>query len=99
MGYVVMGMFSLKSGTPEYDEYVNQGYARHKENQLMHLAGIKGRYQHLKIDWDEQIEREAMRRDGGGITAYLRQISEYQETLREEARIRQYEKNPMYGAW
>lgn len=76
---------SLKSNTPEPDEYLAQGYTRHQENQLMHRAGIKGRYQHLNIDWTEEILEQAVKRDGGGITAYLRAIA---ETQLEERRAR-----------
>lgn len=74
----------LHGNTPEYEAYVTAGYARHLENQAMHLAGIKGRYHHLNLDWTPEIEKEAMRRDGGGITAYLRRISEDQAQARRE---------------
>lgn len=69
----------------DLEAYNREAWARHQENQLMHRAGIKGRYQHLNIDWTEEILEEAVKRDGGGITAYLRRIA---ETQLEERRAR-----------
>lgn len=62
----------------DLEAYMDSAYERHLENQAMHIAGIKGRFHHLNIQWTPEIEKEAMRRDGGGITAYLRKISEDQ---------------------
>ena len=89
----------LKSGTPEYEAYVDQGWARHLEHQAMHLAGIKGRYHHLNIQWNPVIEKEAMKRDGGGITVYLRRIAADQEQTREEQNRIARASNPQYGTW
>jgi hypothetical protein len=77
---------------PDIIEYMESAYTRHQENQLMHRAGIKGRYQYLNLEWSEEILEEAVKRDGGGITAYLRKISEEQI----EARRARLEK---WGIW
>ncbi len=86
---------SYTSGTPEYEEYVNQGYERHKGNQASHLANIKARFKYLNIQWTPVIEQEAMRRDGGGITVYLRDISELQEQAKKELQAL----TPNWGTW
>lgn len=63
----------------DLEAYNAQTWERHLENQIMHLAGIKGRYAYLNLEWTPEIEREAMRRDGGGITVYLQRIAEAQQ--------------------
>lgn len=100
MGFVHMSNQSLVPiQADQLQEYIEQGYSRHLENQALHLAGIKGRYEHLNIKWNPAIEKEAMRRDGGGITVYLRKISMEQERERHQAKLKEYAENPMYGAW
>ena len=66
----------------DLDQYLKDGYTRHQENQLMHRAGIKGRYQYLNLEWTEEILEEAVKRDGGGITAYLHRIATEQTEAR-----------------
>lgn len=86
--------------TSVYDEYIEQGFSRHQERQVLHLAGIKARYHDLNIDWNPTIEQEAMKRDGGGITVYLRRIAAEQEETRKQARVQHYQENcPEYGTW
>lgn len=82
----------LKSGTPEYDKYVEEGYQRHLANQARFLEGIKERYKALCIQWTPEIEKEALRLSGAGITQYLRGISKQCEIARLEA-------NPDWGTW
>lgn len=76
----------------DLEAYNAKAWERHLERQVLHLAGIKGRYAHLNLDWNPEIEREAMKRDGGGITAYLRKISEDQAEARR-ARLAEW------GTW
>ena len=91
---------TISSDSPEYQQYIDDGYKRHLENQAMHMAQIKGRYAHLNLDWTPTIEKEAMKRDGGGITNYLEQIAKDQERIRELNRQEEYKaKFPMYGQW
>lgn len=59
------------------------------------IAGIKGRFAWLEIEWTPVIEQEARKRDGGGITVYLQQVAEEQAKARLEARM----KLPGYGVW
>lgn len=66
----------------DLEAYNREAWARHQENQLMHRAEIKGRYQYLNLDWTEEILEQAVKRDGGGITAYLRRIAEEQTEAR-----------------
>uniref|UniRef100_A0AAU6W1S5 Uncharacterized protein n=1 Tax=Pseudomonas phage Nican01 TaxID=3138540 RepID=A0AAU6W1S5_9CAUD len=65
----------------------------------MHKANIKGRFDHLKIEWTEEILEQAMKRDGGGITAYLRAIAEHQEKVREHGIRVSRQRNPEWGSW
>lgn len=83
---------TLHSGTAEYDRYVEEGYQRHLENQARFLMQMKERYKDLSIQWTPEIEREALKRSGAGITQYLRNISKQCETARLEA-------IPEWGTW
>ncbi|UIS24700.1 hypothetical protein S21ZY_138 [Pseudomonas phage ZY21] len=55
---------------------------KERQRQLMHRAGIKGRYQYLNLEWTEEILEEAVKRDGGGITVYLHRIATEQTEAR-----------------
>lgn len=72
----------LVSGTQAYDDYVAQGYARHLENQRLWLVKTKKQYADLNITWSPEIEHEAKRLAGAGITKYLRKVSKEQNEAR-----------------
>lgn len=59
------------------------------------IASIKGRFQHLNIEWTPEIEQHARKVDGGGITAYLLRVELEQQEAREQAR----KAVPGYGKW
>lgn len=79
-----------------YDEGQKQVQETSKAAQdAMQIAGIKGRFIHLNIEWTPKLEQEARKRDGGGITVFLERIAAEQEEARQKAR----EANPGYGSW
>lgn len=77
-------------------EWIKATFTMSREAQnAMQIAGIKGRFQHLDIEWSPEIEHEARKRDGGGITVYLEQVEREQAELRLQAR----KAVPGYGVW
>lgn len=70
-----------------------------EEKVLLRIAGIKGRYEHLKIDWSPEIEQEALERETGGITVYLERISEAQEIARTRELTQARQTYPEWGTW
>jgi hypothetical protein len=77
-------------------EWIKATFTMSREAQnAMQIAGIKGRFAHLDIEWTHDLEQQARKRDGGGITQYLETIAAVQEEAREKAR----KSVPGYGVW